>query len=320
MYCSQCGKKVKDSMLFCPFCGKPIIIPDQDDETLSADASAAEAEVSAQAENLSVSTADYLEEVVPDFIPLNVDEADVWTPPTREEAFSEPEPEEEAPVREEPLRLNGHKPELSGVNLGDQKPKKVDAKVPQREFDPENLFMDEEKDGYDEYEDDEEYEYEYEEREEGGFFVRHIRGFVTLILFVIVAAVLTGWALSDTGQRTLAHAGFAWNADIYAEIAFEAYQGGNYSVAGGYYSNASSRDPESYDYANSAGVSYYMAQDMGNAEVMALRAIEINPARGDAYDLLLRLYPDPSACSAEIRSVFQKGYRLTGNAALNPDK
>ena len=30
MYCSQCGKKVMETMLFCPFCGSPIIIPDQE--------------------------------------------------------------------------------------------------------------------------------------------------------------------------------------------------------------------------------------------------------------------------------------------------
>ena len=30
MFCSRCGKKVLDSMLFCPFCGSEIIIPDQD--------------------------------------------------------------------------------------------------------------------------------------------------------------------------------------------------------------------------------------------------------------------------------------------------
>ncbi len=31
MYCSHCGKKVTDMMLFCPFCGEPIVIPDQDE-------------------------------------------------------------------------------------------------------------------------------------------------------------------------------------------------------------------------------------------------------------------------------------------------
>ena len=35
MFCSQCGKKVMENMLFCPFCGSPIVIPDQ--ETLSAE-------------------------------------------------------------------------------------------------------------------------------------------------------------------------------------------------------------------------------------------------------------------------------------------
>lgn len=34
MYCSQCGKKVVDNMLFCPFCGSPIVIPEQDTATV----------------------------------------------------------------------------------------------------------------------------------------------------------------------------------------------------------------------------------------------------------------------------------------------
>ena len=36
MYCSHCGKKVGEDMLFCPFCGKPIVIPEQDDAPLNA--------------------------------------------------------------------------------------------------------------------------------------------------------------------------------------------------------------------------------------------------------------------------------------------
>lgn len=31
MFCSQCGKKVTDTMLFCPFCGAAIVIPEQDE-------------------------------------------------------------------------------------------------------------------------------------------------------------------------------------------------------------------------------------------------------------------------------------------------
>ena len=36
MYCSHCGKKVGDAMLFCPFCGEPIVIPEQDEPTEAA--------------------------------------------------------------------------------------------------------------------------------------------------------------------------------------------------------------------------------------------------------------------------------------------
>jgi len=36
MYCGQCGKKVMENMLFCPFCGSPIVIPDQDEVQMEA--------------------------------------------------------------------------------------------------------------------------------------------------------------------------------------------------------------------------------------------------------------------------------------------
>lgn len=40
MYCSHCGKKVGEDMLFCPFCGKPIVIPEQDETPAPTPASA----------------------------------------------------------------------------------------------------------------------------------------------------------------------------------------------------------------------------------------------------------------------------------------
>lgn len=46
MYCSQCGKKIGDTMLFCPFCGEPVVIPDQDDDR--APCAAQSTDVSAQ--------------------------------------------------------------------------------------------------------------------------------------------------------------------------------------------------------------------------------------------------------------------------------
>ena len=35
MFCSQCGKRVGDAMLFCPFCGQPIVIPEQEEQNAS---------------------------------------------------------------------------------------------------------------------------------------------------------------------------------------------------------------------------------------------------------------------------------------------
>ena len=32
MYCSQCGKKVNDTMLFCPFCGSALVLPEQEEK------------------------------------------------------------------------------------------------------------------------------------------------------------------------------------------------------------------------------------------------------------------------------------------------
>lgn len=31
VYCGQCGKKIMENMLFCPFCGAPVVIPEQGD-------------------------------------------------------------------------------------------------------------------------------------------------------------------------------------------------------------------------------------------------------------------------------------------------
>lgn len=44
MYCSHCGKKVGDTMLFCPFCGEAIVIPEQDDAPRDAQPTEAPAE------------------------------------------------------------------------------------------------------------------------------------------------------------------------------------------------------------------------------------------------------------------------------------
>lgn len=51
MYCSHCGKKVNDTMLFCPFCGDPIVIPDQDEDANVAPAAPVETSVPSPVES-----------------------------------------------------------------------------------------------------------------------------------------------------------------------------------------------------------------------------------------------------------------------------
>ena len=252
------------------------------------------------------------------FRPLDLDDMD--PEPVREEPEN---PREELSellshrLREEPVRLKGRAPDLSNVHNPDRpgasSRRKASSYTPVRDFNPDDMFMD--GDDYDEDDDDE--EYAYEEPEEGGFFIRHIRGVVGLSLFVIVLAIVAGWAFSGGGQRVLAQANLAWQPSIYEQLGYEAYQNGQYAVAAGYYEQALRRNDRSYSYAYSAAVASYMAGDTERAAEMGKRAVEIDATRVDGYQLLQRLYPDASARPWEIQSLIQQGYRLTGDASLN---
>lgn len=335
MFCSQCGKKVLETMLFCPFCGSPIVVPDQE----STPEPAQEPEQPAASAQAEQDDAIGKERFVP--LDLNGD----WTFGMTEIPQPEPEPEfkpldlseldEELPVRverpkpeeiserlasqmrEEPVRLGGHVPDLTNVHP--PKPEKTGARkpttfVPVREFNPDDIFLDgSDRDIYDEDEDD---GYDYEEPEEGGFWIRHIRGVVALSLMVVVLAIVAGWTFSAAGQTALARANLAWKPDTYAQLAYEAYQLQNYQLSANYYERALARDDDSYVYANSAGVAYYLAGDTVRAVDMARRAIGIDPSRVDAYQLLMRLYPDVATRPWEISSLIQQGYQLTGDETL----
>ena len=318
MYCSQCGKKVKENMLFCPFCGSPIVIPEQDDVVQPIPA--AQKATASTAINQTESAIKTLEEVpessIEEFVPLNI-EQELHNPKTSAQKERPAKEHIEDVPSDQPVRLKGHKPDLSAAaskgapNIPSRKA--ANTHVPPLHFNPDDMFLD----GADEEEEEDDFEYEYEEPEHGSFFVRHIRGFVTLILFAIVALVILGWAISGSGQLALTRADLAWKPGVYAELAYESYQNGGYIAAGDYYVKALSRDETNYDYANSASVSYYMANDNTRAESMAHNAISINPNRSEAYELLLRLYPSASERPEKIKALILTGYQLTGNESLN---
>lgn len=337
MYCSQCGKKVMENMLFCPFCGSPIVIPDQEECCTSEAARISpiskvgtERKAAVEAVNEESAVASECEpaaEKPSEFVPLDIESVD----DEEEDEEAAPEKDLSAEVSEllaqqlqqESVRLQGLKPDLRpasqfGAPRISSPRKNADTFIPQRSFDPDDMFMDND-DEEEDYEDYDDYDYDYEdddEQEDGAFWVQHIRGLVALILLMSVAAVLVGWSFSNSGQQALARADLAWRPSAYAEIAYDAYQKGNYSQAGGYYSKAVARDTDNYDYASSASIAYYMAQDMQNAETLARLAIQIDPSKTNAYDLLLRLYPDSASWPEEIRALFQKGYELTGDSRL----
>lgn len=338
MYCSQCGKKVMESMLFCPFCGSPIVIPEQDEIRLEAVKEEEKPQIPEMESEIV-----FEEPVCNSFIPLDMNiEWDKEDIPSVDDSsavistnlrFAEPEEvedvEEEATdeisellssqLREEPVRLEGRAPELSyGGNSAQNRPKSrkpVNTYAPVKAFNPNDIFLDGEDDeDYDDYEDE---DYDFEEPEEGGFLIRHIRGIVAFSLCIVVMAIFAGWAFSDAGQLALANANLAWRPGAYERLGYEAYQQGKYTLSGNYYAKALSRDADRYDYAYSAGVAYYAAEDTARAAEMAKLAIEIDAGDADAYHLLLRLYPSAETRPWDITELIRKGYQMTGDAGLN---
>lgn len=181
MFCGQCGKRVMENMLFCPFCGSPIVIPDQGGEAPAAAEDVREvapagtagggqetagperakeretpAEIPPEAENRRpfslFSDADLPEEAsVPaeEFEPLSFDfDAPAGAP-------AEPEPVPEPPKREivdipeeipQPRRTVPEQdapPRRTAPEI-EPRPERASGRayIPPRDVDVENLFMD----------------------------------------------------------------------------------------------------------------------------------------------------------------------------------
>ena len=342
MYCGQCGKKVMETMLFCPFCGSPIVIPDQDEPVAPAAVPVAEPQASKAAETpvQEQPAAPAKEEVRP----VSLFEADMPqmqpAPEAQKEEFvplsfdfestAEPMPDVKAPV-EAPVDLPEERPVRPVRSQQTRRPENnrkrpANTYIPVKDIAPEDIFMDSADE--DEYDlDDDGYDgdfdggmdYDYEDREEGGFFHRHIRGFVGLLLFVVMLAICAFWANTDKGQMTLARFSIAWRAEPYAELGYQAYLEDNDLMAARYYEKALSRDEDNYEYAHSAMVAYYEAEDIAASAAMLKRCIAMEPDNPEPYNEMLILYPDPIKRPWEIRELISDGYRRTGDPNLKQD-
>lgn len=359
MYCGQCGKKVMANMLFCPFCGSPIVIPEQDEpeaeaktvETVPVRTEPVQPEPEEPkqislfdelpAEEEAFEDADELQaedgEEQPAFEPLPFSFDDIVKEieakkkasiekteiPVQEEAadpadeaVEEADKADEAPEQKPaPARAAQKHPEV-------KRKRENKTFIPVKDVDVDNLFMDEESLDEDEYDLDDDYdsgfdqEFEFEEREEGGFFQRHIRGIVGLILMLVLALILLIWAWSPKGQVTLAKLNLAWDAEVYADLGYESYQQESYLLAAKYYEKALARDEDNYDYAHSATVAYYEAEKTENAASMLKKCVELRPDSAEPYRDMLTLYPDPATRPWEITELIKMGYERTGDASL----
>ena len=351
MYCGQCGKKVMDNMLFCPFCGAPIVIPDQDAPAASASESGAEppvqrpepaqemeakpAEQCAQtavqsAPEAPVSLFDAADrpaskqpKQVPkeEFEPLRFD----FDAPDEEDAPApESEAEPESAVEDIPEPPAPPKRRSAPTRPENHRSRSANTYIPVKDMDLDDIFMDggDEDDAYDvdeDYGDPYEDDFDYEEPESGSFFQRHIRGIVALILMLILLVVCAAWGISPRGQRVLAQVNLAWSAEAYADLGYEAYQKDSDLLAARYYEKALNRDPENYEYAHSAMVAYYEADKLENAAAMLKKCVDLDPDNPEPYEELLILYPDAQTRPWDISELVRMGYQRTGAQSLKQE-
>lgn len=340
MYCGQCGKKVMDNMLFCPFCGSPIVIPDQDEASAAGRADQIAPEPAQQS---AAQTADEpalksaypkslfdapaakreIEEPQEEFVPLSFDfeaqdEPEAQIEPPREEPQQEQEEIKPAPLDIPEEEIPARRPVSAAPRPQSGRKRPSNTYIPVKEIDPDDIFMDAD-DDYDldeDFDDADDDDYYYEDREEGSFFRRHVRGLVALLLFFVLLSVCLLWATTDKGQSTLARFNLAWRADAYAELGYAAYQQDNDLMAARYYERALARDEDNYEYAHSAMVAYYEADQIEASANMLKRCIAMEPDNPEPYQELLILYPDAQQRPWEIKELIRQGYEKTGDASL----
>lgn len=344
MYCSRCGKRITEDMLYCPFCGSPVVIPEQPEENgprsepvrpanerrpvTEREEPAAEREarpsprvqepeppedIPEEEAPEDIPEAEAPPEDIP-FEPLDFEET-LRQARESEERRPKREEEERRPVQPEDVSLRGHAPDLSNVQSPQRgrDGRKKNTYAPRRQFNPNDIFME----GSEREEEEDEEEYYYEEEEPEGFFTRHIRGFIAFIMLIILLVCMGVWLFSGPGQRFLARADLAWYAAPYAQEAEAAFSRQEYVQSAIYFEKAFGKDPTRAEYAVSSAVAYVWAQNNVAAERMARRAIAVDPLQTEAYKVLLHIYPDPATRPADVTSLIREGYARTHDAELD---
>lgn len=332
MFCSRCGKKVLDSMLFCPFCGAEIIIPDQDTDA-EAESALTGAKEPASAEPVRFSFSEAVEQAQKEVEETPVPAKEVVEPPEEknadvaEKTEKEPEPEpvqeketsEENPSLRLPDRATQRRVSMVVRRNDDEEEDDFDAF--EQESDRANSRAstrrgqsprrDDDYDPYDDFDDDD---------DEEGFFSRHGAAVVVIIILILLVGGAAVFALTDFGQEQLAKLdlpiSLPLGAEVYSRLGYSEYQEGDFTQAAAYYERALERDPTNYNYSSSAAMAYVHGKDTAKAVDMLKKCIELNNGAVEPYALLVTLYPDAESRPMDVAQLIEQGYRITGDARL----
>ena len=250
--------------------------------------------------------------------------------PPEEDAPGEAEDPLARPLLREPVELRAKHPPRLSRQSAPVKPhaatgaRRVNTVVPPRTPDPDDLFLEDEADAEDDIADFvDEYlsDYRYKERPGGNFFVRHIRGFVTLILLLVFALGIYFWLAFGNGQRLMGQLYISGNPATYVELGKEAETAGDYAEAGGYFLKAlevrgAELDSSDRDTAVNAANAYIRAENAGRAAEALEYLIAIDPNDPAPYNTLKQLYPDAASRPQRVTQLLQQGAQNTGDASL----
>ena len=353
-------------MLFCPFCGHPIVVPDEEGDALGERLKEATLSEDKNSSDNGIDTGE-TDKAEDEFKPLvfdlesddivnRNDEVDNNAQDMDVDIFDSPLIKENtdrggllfddvnSPVdfinidesdgdelefthqhhMDKPVRLTGRTPKLNRnsatiLKNTSRSSRTYVPKANNSRIDIDNLFMDSDYDEGDEYDDiyvSKKTHGRYEEAEKGSFLMRHIRGFVSLVLMLILVAIVAMWIFSSGGQQSLAKVKLAWNPSVYADIAREAYDNGAYVNAAQYYAEALKRAPDNYTYAINTAICYMYAEQFNEAEIYIKEAISIDPYQVEPYVYLRTIYSDV-LMPDEIKNIIVQGYANTGDERLN---
>ena len=335
MFCWNCGKKVLETMRYCPYCGIEIIMPDQNDEPEERALTDKEDELSFATSDQTKSHASDSESGRDNDSP-KVDDFHIQSNWSEDEEDDESIWSKKIDTADEDVDDDLRLPPRRTSKANKPEPKPDNS--PRLKKEPETLdelfASDDEldEDDYDVYADSQksepaDVEYESDDSEddeyyEDGFFSRHLMGFILGLLLLLIVGGAVFFIMTDAGQTQLAKLPVnlpVVRAETYGRLGYDAYQAGDYAEAGAQYEHALQKDNKNYSYASSAAAAYIAGQDKDKAAEMLKKCIQLKPDAVEPYIHLLRLYPYALSRPEDITQLIDQGYLATGDARLKSE-